>query len=139
MEYIQILTEENEVIQEVLENQAVLKEAVNKKSWTELLDVVSRINLLMDRFNNLDEERAKLAVQKECDTPEEKQLLLQIKGKLVQSRTENKVLGEYIQITRGFVQGIIDEALPQKRNKVYTRHGYATQLQPESVIVSRHL
>ena len=136
MEYIQILKEENEVITEVLECQKVMKNSVDKKNWTSLLDVMSRINLLMDRFNSLDEERAKAAVQKTEDSEEE---LCEIRGKLVKSRTENKVLSEYINITRGFIQGILDEAFPQNKNTVYTRKGYAQKLQPESVVVSRHL
>ena len=91
MEYIQILKEENEVITEVLECQKVMKNSVDKKNWTSLLDVMSRINLLMDRFNSLDEERAKAAVQKTEDNEEERNLLCEIRGKLVKSRTENKV------------------------------------------------
>ena len=139
MEYIQILKEENEVITEVLECQKVMKNSVDKKNWTSLLDVMSRINLLRDRFNSRDEERAKAAVQKTEDSEEERNLLCEIRGKLVKSRTENKVLSEYINITRGFIQGILDEAFPQNKNTVYTRKGYAQKLQPESVVVSRHL
>ena len=139
MEYMEILKEENEVITEVLECQQVLRNSVDKKNWVSLLDVISRINLLMDRFNSLDEEREKAAVLKKEDSREEKELLCQIRGKLVKSRTENKVLSEYINITRGFIQGILEEAFPQNRNMVYTRRGYAQKVQPESVVVSRHL
>ena len=47
-----------------------------------------------------------------------------------------KVLSEYINITKGFVQSIIDNALPQSRNKLYSRNGNIIQSQPQSVVVN---
>ena len=43
---------------------------------------------------------------------------------------------EYINITKGFVQSIIDNALPQSRNKLYSRNGNIIQSQPQSVVVN---
>mgnify|MGYP006974640767 FL=1 len=65
-----------------------------------------------------------------------KRILSIVRGKLVKSRTENKVLSEYINITKGFVQSIIDNALPQSRNKLYSRNGNIIQSQPQSVVVN---
>lgn len=134
-EYIEILLEENKVLSEVLENQALLRKTVNDKDWSNLLDVISRINLLMDSFNILDEKREKIASGKKNDSEEEKKLLSEAKSKLLRLRTENKALSEYIDITRGFVRKTIDEALPQSKNKLYTKKGYSVH-QPESVVVN---
>lgn len=134
-EYIETLLEENKVLSEVLENQALLRKTVNDKDWSNLLDVISRINLLMDSFNILDEKREKIASGKKNDSEEEKKLLSEAKSKLLRLRTENKALSEYIDITRGFVRKTIDEALPQSKNKLYTKKGYSVH-QPESVVVN---
>lgn len=134
-EYIETLLEENRVLSEVLENQALLRKTVNDKDWRNLLDVISRINLLMDSFNVLDEKREKIASGKKNDSEEEKKLLSEAKSKLLRLRTENKALSEYIDITRGFVRKTIDEALPQSKNKLYTKKGYSVH-QPESVVVN---
>lgn len=134
-EYIETLLEENRVLSEVLENQALLRKTVNDKDWSNLLDVISRINLLMDSFNVLDEKREKIASGKKNDSEEEKKLLSEAKSKLLRLRTENKALSEYIDITRGFVRKTIDEALPQSKNKLYTKKGYSVH-QPESVVVN---
>lgn len=134
-EYIEILLEENKVLSEVLENQALLRKTVNDKDWSNLLDVISRINLLMDSFNILDEKREKIASGKKNDSEEEKKLLSEAKSKLLRLRSENKALSEYIDITRGFVRKTIDEALPQSKNKLYTKKGYSVH-QPESVVVN---
>ena len=89
----------------------------------------------MDSFNELDTERESLASEKKTYSEEENNLLALVRGKLVQCRSENKALGDYIDITKGFVQKTIDEALPQSKNRLYSKKGYIVQ-QPESVVVN---
>ena len=48
--YKNILEEENKILSEVLDLQTGLKSAVNGKDWTELMHVVSEINLNMDKL-----------------------------------------------------------------------------------------
>lgn len=131
--YKEILEQENNILSEVIELQGNLREAVNEKDWSKLMKVISLINLKMDKFNSLDEEResaAEFINDKSADN-----LLAQVRGKLVRCRTENKVLGEYIDITRKFVRGVIN-ATPQSRAKVYGRNGLVSQEQPNSVVVN---
>ena len=135
-EYRKILEEENSILSEVIGLQQNLRKAVNEKDWTELMKVISSINLKMDSFNRLDEQRENLAVSAENDEGL-RSLLSEVRGKLVRTRTENKALGDYINITRNFVQGIIDNALPQSRAKVYSRNGSMVQEQPHSVVLNQ--
>ena len=135
--YKNILEEENKILYEVLDLQTGLKSAVNGKDWTELMHVVSEINLNMDKFKHLDEMREKLAVEARTDEADVSSLLTEVRGKLVRCRTENKALGDYINITRNFVRGIIDTALPQSRAKVYSRNGSMVQEQPHSVVLNQ--
>ena len=133
---IEVLNEQNSILDVVLTKQQELRNSVNEKNWTNLMTVISEINLSMDKFNKLDEEREEITTTKDISNSEYKRILSMVRGKLVKSRTENKVLSEYINITKGFVQSIIDNALPQSRNKLYSRNGNIIQSQPQSVVVN---
>lgn len=133
---IEVLNEQNSILDVVLIKQQELRNSVNEKNWTNLMTVISEINLFMDKFNKLDEEREELTTAEDVANIEYKRILSTVRGKLVKSRTENKVLSEYINITKGFVQSIIDNALPQSRNKLYSRNGNIIQSQPQSVVVN---
>lgn len=133
---IEVLNEQNSILDVVLTKQQELRNSVNEKNWTNLMTVISEINLSMDKFNKLDEEREEITTTEDISNLEYKRILSMVRGKLVKSRTENKVLSEYINITKGFVQSIIDNALPQSRNKLYSRNGNIIQSQPQSVVVN---
>lgn len=133
---IEVLNEQNSILDVVLTKQQELRNSVNEKNWTNLMTVISEINLSMDKFNKLDEEREEITTTEDISNSEYKRILSIVRGKLVKSRTENKVLSEYINITKVFVQSIIDNALPQSRNKLYSRNGNIIQSQPQSVVVN---
>ena len=133
---IEVLNEQNSILDVVLQKQQELRNSVNEKNWTNLMTVISEINLSMDKFNKLDEEREEITTAEDVANSEYKRILSIVRGKLVKSRTENKVLSEYINITKGFVKSIIDNALPQSRNKLYSRNGNIIQSQPQSVVVN---
>ena len=134
--YRDVLVSENKLISDVLCRQQALRDAVNNKDWTALMDAAGDVNEMMDAFNELDKEREELALGGLQEDAETYGLLAEIRGKLVKSRIENKALADYISITREFVKGIIDTAVPQSRNRLYSRIGYVVQPQPESVVVN---
>ncbi len=134
--YRDVLVSENKLISDVLCRQQALRDAVNNKDWTALMDAAGDVNEMMDAFNELDKEREELALGGLQEDAETYGLLAEIRGKLVKSRIENKSLADYISITREFVKGIIDTAVPQSRNRLYSRNGYVVQPQPESVVVN---
>lgn len=143
--YMEILIKEDSVLSDVIAFQAELRAAINEKNWTNLMKVVSEINLEMDKFNRLDEEREKFLKAAENDgnssgladlNKETGDVLARVRGKLVRCRTENKALADFINITRNFVQKIIETALPQSRTKVYGKGGGFIQKQPDSVVVN---
>ena len=134
--YRDVLVSENKLISDVLCRQQTLRDAVNNKDWTALMDAAGDVNEMMDAFNELDKEREELALGGLQEDAETYGLLAEIRGKLVKSRIENKALSDYISITREFIKGIIDTAVPQSRNRLYSRNGYVVQPQPESVVVN---
>ncbi|HAH61060.1 MAG TPA: hypothetical protein DCL73_03040 [Treponema sp.] len=134
----QILTKENELLDKVLVEQAELRKAVHDKKWEKLMETVSGINMLADDFRKAESERERIT-RKQTDEAKKAAmpLLAQVRGKLVKSKTENQALGDYITITRGFIQGVLDEAVPQSRSKVYSRSGKIVHSQPSSVVVNK--
>ena len=134
--YRDVLVSENKLISDLLCRQQALRDAVNNKDWTALMDAAGDVNEMMDAFNELDKEREELALGGLQEDAETYGLLAEIRGKLVKSRIENNALSDYISITREFVKGIIDTAVPQSRNRLYSRNGYVVQPQPESVVVN---
>ena len=97
---IEVLNEQNSILDVVLTKQQELRNSVNEKNWTNLMTVISEINLSMDKFNKLDEEREEITTTEDISNSEYKRILSMVRGKLVKSRTENKVLSEYINITK---------------------------------------
>ena len=135
---LSILSEENKILDEVILNQVSFRQAVTQKNWKMLMSLSSSIGKLMDTFNSLDEKREELMQDKmESFEKDEKfiEFFTVLRGKLVKCRTENKALSDYISVTRNFVRKVIDNALPQTRNKVYTKSGIV-QKQPQSVVVN---
>lgn len=131
-----ILKEQSLTLDTVIVKQQDLRFAINNKNWSDLMTVISEINLLMDKFNQLDEERSKYVTKEDFNNADFSSLLSEVRGKLVRTRTENKVLTEYINITRNFVQSVIDNVLPQGRTKIYSNKGSVVQNQPQSIIVN---
>lgn len=136
--YMEILEQEDSALSNVIDFQKKLRSSVSEKNWTFLMKVVSDINLEMDKFNQLDEKRNQIVTANGKDflsNSDVSALLLKVRGKLVRCRTENKALGDYINITRGFVKKVIDTSLPQSRSKLYGKTGVFVQNQPKSVVV----
>lgn len=134
--YADVLTEEKSILENVLLIQKSVRKAINDKNWTELMKHMSAVNISMDSFNRLDEEREELAVAVKAGDEEVSSILTEVRGLLVKCRAENKALSDYINITRNFVKGIIDEALPQSKAKVYSRNGNIVQDKPHSVVLN---
>lgn len=133
----QILTRENTLLDTVLGHQAELRKAVREKKWETLMDTVSSINACADEFKSMEAEREALYQSADAGSRKAVQpLLAAVRGKLVRSKSENGALDDYISITRGFIQGVLDQAVPQSRSTVYSRKGTIVHPQPSSVVVN---
>ena len=64
-------------------------------------------------------------------------MMLKLHSKLLRSKIENQILNKYIETSRNFVQGILDNAVPQRRNVLYSRSGKIIKREPESVVLNR--
>lgn len=131
-----ILDKEGILISDISSVQKDMRCAVQEKNWPVLVSLIDKMNELSSDFANLDADRD--AIQNEMTSaeikPYNKKLLL-LRSKLAQSKIENKVLNDYISITRGFINGVLDKA----STKTYSRYGQIIQKQPLSVLVSTSL
>ena len=133
-----ILNREDEVLTSLSEKQSEFKAAVREKNWEKLTSVINEINLQTDSFADIDSQRESLQQQMEAgDVKKYTEKLSTLRAKLLKWKIENKALEKYVEITRDFIKGIVDNALPQSRNKVYSKKGMIVQPQPQSVVVNQ--
>ena len=133
-----ILEDENNLLDHITEEQLALRLAVEKKNWNDLMTSISEINLMSDAFKTLDTRREKL--QKSIARDElasYSETLLNLRLKLLKCKAENKAFASYVNISRSFIQQVVEKALPQSRNKNYSRTGHIVQPQPQSVVVNQ--
>ncbi len=134
-----ILEEEGKALDDMCGGQALLRKAVMDRDWSRLMDVTAAVNEKSVIFERLDAERDLLQSGMDRETLRPYLGTLGgLRAKLLRCRTETRALGEYIAVTKNFIQGIIDEALPQSTNRTYTKQGFVRR-QPQSVVLDRLL
>ncbi|MGP1474829.1 MAG: hypothetical protein ACTTJ1_05420 [Treponema sp.] len=132
--YKDILIEERDVLSNIIDRQNELRKAVKEKDWTKLMDIISAVNVAMDKFTALDEKRESLS--RDINSGECFDLLCEVRGKLLKCRVENNALNQYVGTASRFVRGIVNEALPQSRPRLYSHRGRVVQAQPKSIVVN---
>jgi len=131
----EILQKENDTLDRLLDCQSSVHIAVKTKNWIGLEEDLEKIRQLSLEFSALEEKRE--AVSSVEISPDEKALMLKLHAKLLKSKIENEILNKYIETSRSFVQGILENAVPQRRNIVYSRDGKIVKREPESVVLNR--
>src|SRR5574344_161224 len=136
-EYEIILANENNVLDSILLKQAELKDYVTNRNWEKLIKIITEINMKSDMFNRIDTKRDELSnklSEKEMNEYQEKITIL--RSKLTKSKIQNETLSKYISITRGFIQSVVENAIPQARSKIYSKTGIV-QNQTQSVVLDK--
>ena len=134
----QILNKEEELLDSLTEKQAEFKVAVMEKNWEKLTSVINKINVQTDDFVELDAQREEMQYKmraKELKQYSEK--LGTLRAKLLKWKIENQALEKYVNITKDFIKEVVDNALPQSGNKVYSKRGMIVQPQPQSIVVNQ--
>ncbi|MBO4857319.1 MAG: hypothetical protein J5527_02250 [Treponema sp.] len=134
----QILNKEEELLDSLTEKQAEFKVAVMEKNWEKLTSVINKINVQTDDFVELDAQREEMQNEmraKELKPYSEK--LGTLRAKLLKWKIENQALEKYVSITKDFIKEVVDNALPQSGNKVYSKRGMIVQPQPQSIVVNQ--
>lgn len=135
-EYGNILAEEENLLDLLAEKQLILRRSVTEKDWQCLVDLIAEVNSLSDNFQKFDVRRDE--IQNQLKTEEIKPFfdrLSRLRTKLLKCKVENQVISNYVNVTREFIAEVVEKALPQTRNKNYTKYGTITQPQTASVLV----
>ena len=135
-EYATVLAEEENLLDILTEKQKVLRKAITEKDWESLVGHINEVNLISDCFQKFDLRRDE--IQNQLKTEEIKpyfERLGRLRTKLLKCKVENQVISNYVNVTRQFISDVVEKALPQTRNKNYTKTGALTQPQTSSVLV----
>ena len=135
-EYASVLAEEENLLDRLAEKQQLLRKAITEKDWESLTGYINEVNLISDSFQKFDIRRDE--IQNELKTDELKphfERLSRLRTKLLKCKVENQVISNYVNVTREFIAEVVEKALPQTRNKNYTKYGTITHPEPASVLV----
>ena len=135
-EFTAILTQEEMLLDTLADKQKILKNSIIDKDWNVLVDLISEINQISDAFQHFDVRRDE--IQEQLKSTEIKPFfdrLSMLRTKLLKCKVENQVISNYVNVTREFIAEVVEKAIPQTRNKNYTKYGTITQPQTSSVLV----
>ena len=132
---IEILKKEDSVMDEILSCQGNIREAVKQRDWLELEKNITKMQSYTVDFICLDDQRDSL---KKADfSNEEHELMKIIQSKLIKSKIENTSLSDYVNISHGFVQNVIENVVPHRRKVLYSKNGAIVKKQPQSVVLNK--
>ena len=135
-EYSTILAEEENLLDRLTEKQQMLRKAITDKDWESLTGHINEVNLISDSFQHFDSRRDEILDKLKTDEIKPYfERLARLRTKLLKCKVENQVISNYVNVTREFIAEVVEKALPQTRNKNYTKFGTVTQTQPASVLV----
>lgn len=148
-----LLCKENELLNVILTEQRLIRETVKTREWSQLDAAIYRIQKMSDEFKNLESQRLNILYQFTGDESLDvyqishmfsldlRQSLLEsfrlMRQKLAVSKIENDALSEYIRVTKDFLQGVFDSAVPQARNTLYSNKGKVVKSMPESLVLDQ--
>ena len=137
MDFEQILVKEEGILDELVKAQNQLRKAVTEKNWESLTKIINTINTVSADFLEADAQREELQDMMKMDEVKPYfERLGNMRAKLLKCKIENQALSKYVNITKNFIQGVVDDALPQSRSKVYSKSGKIVQPQPQSVVLN---
>ena len=136
-DFEEILEKEEGILDELVKSQNQLRKAVTEKNWESLTKIINTINTVSADFLEADAQREELQDMMKMDQVKPYfERLGNMRAKLLKCKIENQALSKYVNITKNFIQGVVDDALPQSRSKVYSKNGKIVQPQPQSVVLN---
>ena len=136
-DFEQILVKEEGILDELVKAQNQLRKAVTEKNWESLTKIINNINSISSEFLEADTNREVLQdMMKMNEVKPYFERLGNMRQKLLKCKIENQALSKYVNITKNFIQGVVENALPQSGNKVYSKNGKIVQPQPQSVVLN---
>jgi len=151
----EILLHETGVLSSLHVCQKRMYESVLIRDWVVFQKETEVSGTITDSFLKLEEKRIEVArgilpdaegstdfyrITAEIEEPLRSRinsLFRDVKRLLLLSKTENDVLNTYVSNARTLVSGLIETALPARRNRIYTKHGSLASKNVESMVLNR--
>ena len=138
------LTKEENLLDSIIASQKQVRLFVTKRDWFGLESEMKSLGDKANEFMSLEDvknqllDKAKLEIGEESVNQICKQefLVKEVKRKLIFSKIENDSLNTYIEITKKFLEGIYETAMPNRRNTLYSRTGNIVKHVPESMLIN---
>jgi len=133
----ELLVKEEKLLDGLVKAQDQLRRAVTEKNWENLTKIINTMNSVSNNFLEMDTERQELQdMMKMNEVKPYFERLGNMRSKLLKCKIENQALSKYVNITKNFIQGVVEDGLPQSGNKVYSKAGKIVQPQPQSVVLN---
>ena len=138
------LIKEDMLLDSIIASQKQVRLLVTKRDW---FGLESEMKVLEDKANDfvaledvknqlLDKAKVEIGEESVNQICKEEFLLKEVKRKLIFSKIENDSLNTYIEITKKFLEGIYETAMPNRRNTLYSRTGNIVKHVPESMLIN---
>ncbi|MBQ2601412.1 MAG: hypothetical protein II584_03365 [Treponema sp.] len=136
-ELLQILNAQNDVLDCMLTQQKKIHDSVRDRRWTDLEESINNMRAYSDAFVNLDQCRESYVGDNRALylVPGIQDVYVSLRTKLSKSKIENMALATYVSSTKEFVDGVIENCVPQSRARVYGRNGRVMSPTAESVVL----
>ena len=131
-----LLEQEIALVEKILECQASVYSTVKEKNWVNLERDIDCLNELSSQFSAMEAKRDSLIAKQGEDYRE---LLAKLRSRLLKSKVQNFALNTYIETMQNFVRGVLENAVPQRRNVLYSREGKILKPEPQSVVLNKIL
>lgn len=151
-----IFLEERTLLEEFSIAQETVRNAVFMRDWQNMEAMLSKLNHCSTEFTRLERDRAEifsflhvsegsggfytfLAVLPAEERKELAELYRNIKLEALKIRMANDSLNHYLRNARSTVSEFLEAAFPDRRGKMYTRHGTSRHADVRSLLVNKHL
>ena len=131
-----LLEQEIALVEKILECQASVYSTVKEKNWVNLERDIDCLNELSSQFSAMEAKRDSLIAKHGEDSRE---LLAKLRSRILKSKVQNFALNTYIETMQNFVRGVLENAVPQRRNVLYSREGKILKPEPQSVVLNKIL
>ena len=134
-----LLEQEIALVEKILECQASVYSTVKEKNWVNLERDIGCLNDLSSQFSDMETRRESLVAQAGGLDEKSRPLVMALRSRLLKSKVQNFALNTYIETMQNFVQGVLENAVPQRRNVLYSRDGKILKPEPQSVVLNKVL
>ncbi|HOX12785.1 MAG TPA: hypothetical protein P5117_02605 [Spirochaetia bacterium] len=142
---IRSVLDEAAALEKYLEERKVLSDAIRRRDWSALQDVLLRIEGIALLAEATERNRSALWEEILADNglpsdssvyrlalgvPEPERSMLsdayrRLKVAALRARVENEALGEYVGETAGTIRSVVEELYPDQKGRIYGRSGHA--------------